>query len=292
MEKDTLKYMTGIFVCLLILILTGSVFLSHKADKVAREIADKEILTAHDVIQTLKIKGITFEPETSRDPQDYKIEDTEPTIYQDSHGNFLFIYRFASFVERPNYFSEFPLKEKFSFTIEEKTYITKLYRVKNLLLFYSYPYQETNQQAVSNYLAKIDQVIFTHLNAGKEIVFTGESPSWKAKVTVKYYEHRWTDSENKVHYESYHTKAPTIHYKGQIPEQPLYMECSFTCRASKMGSTREITPEELTRDITLGYGGGNGLHPREDDTYEVKITWDGKTEEFEAKNRDTTRLSK
>jgi len=50
-----------------------------------------------------------------------------------------------------------------------------------------------------------------------------------------------------------------------------------------MSGTLEIAPEELTRVINLGFGGGNGAMPSEDDTYEVKITMDGMTDEFELK---------
>lgn len=132
---------------------------------------------------------------------------------------------------------------------------------------------------------KVDQVIFTDLNAGEEIVFTGGSASWEAKVSVRYYEHWWNDGENKVQYESYYTDATTITYKGQIPEQAIPMEYSVSTRTDESKGTRQISPKALalTRVINLGSGGGNGPIPREDDAYEVNITLDGKTEKFELK---------
>ena len=158
----------------------------------------------------------------------YKVGDTEPTIYKDTEGNLLFIYTFASFVERQRNFLEDEQRKLFAYTLDEKQYVSKPYSVKNLQLIYAtaYPSQE-NIQAVSDNLRKVAQVIFTDLNAGKEIVFTGESPNWEAKVSLRYYQHWWTDSENKAQYESYHNAAPTINYKGQIPKQSVQMEYSF-----------------------------------------------------------------
>ncbi|KUO76730.1 MAG: hypothetical protein APF81_11720 [Desulfosporosinus sp. BRH_c37] len=270
----------SIFVFLVILILTGSIFMGYKVG----EVAGKEIINTHDVLQTFEIEGITFKPETSIYPKEYMVEDTEPIIYKDSQGNLLFIYTYGSFVERRENFRENMMRDQFSFTLKDKTFFSKLYNVKNLELVYAIAYPSIeNTQAVINKLRKVDQVIFTDLNAGEEIVFTGESPSWEAKVSLRYYEHWWTDSKNKLQYESYHTHAPTLTYKGQIPEQAIPMEYSFSTSTSESKGTQEVTPEMLTRVIQLGTGGGNGGRPRVDDTYKVKITLDGKTEEFELK---------
>ena len=264
--------------------ISGTVLMGYKVG----EVAGKEIINVQDVLKTFEIEGIIFKPETSLNPKVYKVGDTEPTIYKDSQGNVLFIYTFGSFVERRGNFREFERSDRFSFTLKENTYSSKLYSVKNLKLVYAtaYPSQE-NTQAVIDNLRKVDQVIFTDLNAGEEIVFTGGSPSWEAKVSLRYYEHWWTDSENKLQYESYHTDASTITYKGQIPEQTIPMEYSVRTRTGESKGTREITPEMLTRVINLGGGGGNGAIPREDDVYDVKITLDGKTEEFELKSSKT-----
>jgi len=272
----------SIFIFIVILILTGSVLVGYKAE--AGEVARKEIINEQDVLHTFEIAGINFKPETSLNSKDYKVGDTELTIYKDSQGNVLFIYTFSSFVERQKNFPEYERSDPFSFTLDKQTYISKFYSVKNLQLVYAiaYPSNE-NTQAVIDNLRKVDQVIFTDLNAGEEIVFTGGSSSWKAKVSLRYYEHWWTDGENKSHYESYHDVAPTINYKGQIPAQTVLMEYSLITRGSKMSGNQEITPEELTRVIPLGHGGGNGSMPRKDDTYEMKITVDGTIEEFELK---------
>ena len=182
---------TSIFIFLVILILTGSVLMGYRVGEAAR----KEIISEQDVLHTFNIEGINFKPETSFNSKDYKVGDTEPTIYKDSHGNVLFIYTFGSFVERQRNFEQ---RDPFSLTLDEQTYLSKLYSVKNLQLVYAtaYPTQE-NTQAVINNLRKVDQVIFTDLNAGEELVFTGGSSSWEAKVSLRYYEHWWTDSENK-----------------------------------------------------------------------------------------------
>jgi len=219
MIKHLFKFNRVILIFFIIAILISSVLITYKA----KEATGKEILNAYDVIRTFKMEGISFKPATLLYSKDYMIEDTEPTIYNDYRGNYLFIYTFNSFVEREAKFKdEYGLIQKFAFTLKEKTYYPRLFRVKNLQLVYAIPYpNEESDQAIYDYLKKIDRVIFTGLNAGKEIVFTGESPSWTAKVSIKYYEHFWTDSENKVRYERYHTKAPTITYKGQIPEKPV-----------------------------------------------------------------------
>lgn len=247
-----------------------------------REIAVKELLNAHDVIQTFRIAGINFTPEALLYPKDYKVQDTEPTTYKDTQGNFLFIYNFDSFVERQKNFRENEQRDQFSFTLDEKTYFSKFYSVKNLELVLSIAYPDKeNAQAVIDYLRKVDQVIFTNLNAGEEVVFTGESPSWESKVLVRYYEHWWTDRENKLQYECYSTDATAITYKSQIPVQAVPMEYSISNRTGESRGTEEITPEMLTRVINLGEG--SGAIPREGDAYQVKITLDGKTEEFELK---------
>src|SRR5665648_435224 len=252
-------------------------------DKVG-EVAGKEIINAQDVLKTFEIEGISFKPETSLNSKEHIVGDAEPAIYKDSEGNILFIYTYGSFVERQKNYLQNEQRDLVSFTLDEKTYFSRPQSAKNLQLVYAtaYPSQE-NTQAVNDNLRKVNKVIFTDLNAGKEIVFTGGSPNWEAEVSLKYYEHWWTDSEKKVQHESYHNEVPTIKYKGKIPEQTVQMECSFITRGGSMSGTREITPEELTKVINLGSGGGNGAMPNEDDTYEVKITVDGTTEEFELK---------
>jgi len=248
------------------------------------EVATKEIINVQDVLKTFEIEGITFKPETSLNSKEHMVGDTEPTIYKDSQGNVLFIYTFGSFVERQKNYLQNEQRDLVSFTLDEKTYLSTPHSAKNLQLVYAtaYPSQE-NTQAFNDNLRKVNKVIFTDLNAGKEIVFTGESPNWEAEVSLKYYEHWWTDSDNKAQYESYHNEVPTIKYIGQIPEQSAQMEYSFITRGGKMSGTREITPEELTKVINLGSGGGNGAMPSEDDTYKVKITVDSTTEELELK---------
>lgn len=249
-------------------------------DKVG-EVAGKEIIDAQDVLAIFEVAGITFRPETSLNSKEYMVKDAEPTIYKDSEGSLLFIYTFGSFVERQRNFTYYKQSDKSSFTLNGKTYLSKPHSAKNLQLIYAtaYPLQK-NVQAGSDNLRKIDQIIFADLNGGEEIIFTGGSPSWEAKVSLKYYEHWWTDSVNTSHYESYHDEAPTINYKGQIPEQMVSMDYLLNNTHSSKSGSRVITPEELKRVISLGHGGGNGSMPRKDDTYEMKITVDGTMEEF------------
>ncbi|EGW38044.1 hypothetical protein [Desulfosporosinus sp. OT] len=274
------KYLSVMFACLAIFILSGSVFIDHKVE----EAASREIINAHDVIQTFRIEGINFLPETSLNPQEFRAKDTEPTIYKDSQGNLLFIYRYGSFVERRENFRELEQRNIFAFAFEGKSYFSKQYSVKNLELVYSITYlYNANPQAVKDKLKKVDQVIFTDLNAGKEVVFTGDSPSWDAKLSLRYYEHWWTDSDDKLQRDSHHTETTTITYKGQIPEHPVPMKYSISAGAHKSYGTQEITPEMLARTINLGVSGSNGLIPQLDGVYKIEITLDGKTEELELK---------
>lgn len=264
-----------IFVFLVILILTGSLFMGYKVG----EVAGQEIINAHDVIQTLKTKGIPFKSETSLYPNEYKVNDSEPAIYKDAQGNLLLIYSFGSFVERQRNFSEYQSVAKMSFTLGEKTYLSKHYRAKNLQLVYAIPYpSKENTQATIDHLKRFDQIIFSDLNAGKEIVLTAESPNWKVKIPIRYYEHWWRDSESKLYYECYATDATTFTYKGQIPEQTIPIEYSISHRSGESNSSDEISPEMLKSVINLGVD--EGPVPREGDTYKVKITLDGKTDEF------------
>ena len=169
-----------------------------------------------------------------------------------------------------------------SITLGDKTYLSKHYSVKNLQLVYSIPYpSKENTQATIDHLKKVDQIIFSDLNAGKEIVLTAESPSWEVKIPIRYYEHWWSDSERKLHYECYATDATTFTYKGPIPEHTIPMEYSISHRSGESNSVQEISPDMLTRVINLSVS--EGSVPREGDTYKVKITLDGKTDEFELK---------
>lgn len=270
------------FVFLAILILTGSVFMGYKAG----EIAHKEIINAQDVIQTFKNKGITFKSETSLYPKEYKVEDTEPSIYKDSQGNLLYIYTFGSFVERERNFIDYQSENPSLITLDEKIYISKHYKAKNLQLVYTiaYPSKEKSQ-AIIDYLKRVDQIIFSDLNDGEELVLSAESPSWEVKNSIRYYQHWWTNSENRLHYESYATDAITLTYKGQIPVQKtIPIEYSVSHRSGGSTSSDKITPEMLTRVIDLGVD--NCAIPREGDKYEVKITLDGKTEEVELKVKE------
>lgn len=74
--------------------ISETVFMGYKVE----EVAGKEIINAQDVLKTFEIEGITFKPEISLNSKEYKVGDTEPTIYKDSQGNVLFIYTFGSFV--------------------------------------------------------------------------------------------------------------------------------------------------------------------------------------------------
>ncbi|ODA42849.1 hypothetical protein [Desulfosporosinus sp. BG] len=274
------RYLSVIFACLAIFILSGSVFIDHKVEGAA----NREIINAHDVIQTFRIEGINFLPETSLNPQEFRVKDTEPTIYKDLQGNLLFIYPYSSFVERRENFRWFEQGNIFAFTFEGRSYFSKQYSVKNLELVYSITYlYNANPQAVVDNFKKVNQVIFTDLNAGKEVVFMGDSPSWDVKLSLRYYEHWWTDSDDKLQCDSYNTETTTIIYKGKIPEHPVPMKYSVSAGTDKSYGTQEITPEMLARTINLGVSGSNGLIPQLDSVYKMEITLDGKTEELELK---------
>lgn len=272
-------FLSAIF---LVILLTASVFVSYNAGEAAGEV----ILAERDVIRTLRSEGITFNPENSLNPDEYKVGDTKPAIYINEYGNLLFIYTFDSFLERREHYRASELLDMFSFTLDENNYYSNFYNVKNLLLVFAFAHNErTDFKALDEYNRKVSDIIFSDLNQGEQLVFTGEGVNWEGKVVVQYYEHWWEDqnNHNKVHYDSYHTEAPSLTYKGQIPEETIPFEVSFRTNSGSRGRTGEITPEELKEPITLGRGGGNGAFPRADDVYEVTVTWGGKKETFQLK---------
>ena len=81
--------------------MTETVLMGYKVG----EVAVKEIINVQDVLKTFEIKGITFKPEALLSPKEYKVGDTEPTIYKDSQGNVLFIYTFGLLCREAEKFS-------------------------------------------------------------------------------------------------------------------------------------------------------------------------------------------
>lgn len=284
-----LQYLVITIIFLLLAILAGTAVLSYKSGSIAA----KEILTAKDVLVTMKAQRINFKPEDSLRPENYEFSGMTPEIYKDGRDNLLFIYTFESFKERQQT-REHELAEMLGQKLnpeglkqKNKIFYVQPYRAKNILLAYALPFtnnigEQENNQIASNDLERMNQIIFSELNDGRELIFTGQGQNWAAKVTLRYYENWWTDQENKMHYESWHTEQHELTFKGKTREDG-HLEVSFNSNSGSAKSSRDISAQAMTRVIRLGSSGGNGAMPRENDVYEVTVDFNGQKETFELK---------
>lgn len=270
---QSIAYSTIIF---LLVILTLMVSLNYEATAFSA----KEILTAEDVLLTMKAQRVPFNAENSLKPGEYKIGDAVPDIYKDSRGNLLFIYTYHSFVEcranrsRPDIIKI--LSQKPGGNI-----FCRLYTAKNLLLAYvAAANDEESYQLYCMDMKRIEQIIFTELNDGHQLTFAGQGKNWDAKITQRYYEHWWTDENNKTYYDSWHMTQPELRFKGKTRKAGL-LTVSFTSSSSLSRNMMEISATELDQVIKLGSSGGNGARSRENDVYTVVVDFNGQEETFE-----------
>lgn len=268
-----LKVRTYIAASVLLIVVTAIGIIGYRAGKNSKT----DILSLKTIVKAFNREGLHIEKNASVFPDAYEIEGIQPEIYRigDTQDQLL-IYVFESFAER-----EDAVRESDKYT-NPYDFEHISYNAKNAFIVYM-PFKlsqrnEKELEAFGEIRNLISEITFEDLNDGKEIVYKGESDSWQGTVTLKYYQHWWQDGEGANHYDSYHTITPYIKYKMTPTEDigPISVEYET------VGSAGKTTGATLEKDghVRVGSGGGNGMMPGEDDTFDFTITWNGKEEKL------------
>jgi hypothetical protein len=235
-----------------------------------------DILTLKTIVKTFEKEGIDLKKDSSKSPEDFEIVGVKPAVFSIGHKkDTLLIYTFKSFVEREDFIKN-SNKFKNPFSLLEIPF-----KAKNVLLVYKTaeaPTTEADMTSLGETVNSISNIVFTHLNDGKEIVYKGQSSSWEGTFTLKYYEHWWQDEKGTLHYDSYHTEYPVIKYK--LSDIEAVGPTEFEYKTTHGGGS--TTGVYLSKDgyLKLGGGGGNGAMPREDEDVTYTVKWNGKEETF------------
>lgn len=240
------------------------------------EKSKSDLLTLEAIVKTFEKEGVYLEKNSSKSLEVLELGGIRPTVFKiNKTEDNLLIYTFKSFVEREGASSK---SKKFNnlFSVKEIPY-----PAKNALIVYipsKVPKNENEVKAFLDIRNSISEIIFKYLNDGKEIIFKGVSKNWEGVVTLKYYEHWWEDEEGKNNYESYHMIYPVIKYKmsGIKDVGPIAVEYET---AGGSGSRTGVLLDK-NGYASLGASGGNGMMPREKDTFNFTIKWNGKEEKL------------
>lgn len=244
------------------------------------ENSKNKLLTSKSIAKTFKNQGIILNKDNSPiDDEDY-IGGIKPSVYKiNSTEDKLLIYIFDSFVIRKNIVDE-SMKYNDVFSFKYTTYAAN-----NAFLIYKPSKTPESENEINNMVQTINSIgdtVFTDLNSGKILTFTGESENWEGTFKVKYYEN-WFEDENGVsHYDSYSTTHPSLKYKKTDITNIGEFIFEYKAGSSKGTSSGVILSDDGYAD-TLGSSGGTGLPLKNTDQINFTVKWNDKEENFTLK---------
>lgn len=232
-----------------------------------------DVLALKTIFKTFKTQGVSLKEDKSKLPDDFSLNGIKPSAYNmsDDTGKLL-IYTFKSFAELKKILSE---TNKFyrTFSFEEIPY-----KAKNALIVFipsSIPETQESMESFSKTKSLISNIVFKHLNDGKERIYKGESESWEGTFTLKYYDHWFQDETGKRLYDSYSQDNSVIKYK--LSDIDSVGEVTFkyeTLHGSFESAGRTLNKEGY---INAGSGSGGPI-PGENEEIKFTIKWGDKEE--------------
>lgn len=238
------------------------------------EKSKNDLLTLKTIVKTFQKEGVHLEKDNSNSYNTFKLKGIKPAVFSiGKTEDKLLIYTFKSFVEREDIVKE---TDKFNNPFSK---VEVPYNAKNAFIVYmtsKLPESEADMKNVYETENSISNIIFKYLNDGKEIIYKGESTHWEGIVTLKYYEHWWEDENGKFYYESYNTQYPVIRYKISDIKNVGPIDLKYETTTGGGSSTGLWLDNKGYANI--GTSSGNGAIPRENDTFNVTVKWNGKEE--------------
>lgn len=234
-----------------------------------------DLLTLKTIVKTLERHGVSITENKSKLTEEFALNGVKPAVFSigEDKGTLL-VYTFKSFVEREEVAgSSGKFKNQFSL-------LETSFNAKNSFLVYTVPEIPTTEEEmrkIGETKTLISNIVFKHLNDGKEIIYKGESANWEGTFTLKYYDHWWQDETDKLNFESYSENYPVIKYKSS--DTSTVGPVDFEYKTNGGGGRR--FGEELDKDgyLKLGRSGGyGGAKPGKDDNINFIIRWSGKEE--------------
>lgn len=263
-----MKFSKTVLIVLFLIITAESLGCSIEAT------SSKGLLTLETVVETFEKEGILLKENVSKSPDAYELNHTEPAIYwigttQDN----LLIYIFDSFVDES--------------VDDNKSFIERVpFVARNALIFYMPSTIPQNQDELKPLLEtkkSISDIVFKHLNNGKEVIYKGESEHWEAKVTLKYYQNWWDDENDKRHYQSNSNAHHEIKYKKADVKNVGPVSYEYETTVGGSGSSTGLVLNNNGYADAGSRGGSGWLEEPDNKIYHITIKWNGKVEKFDLK---------
>lgn len=240
-----------------------------------------DLLTVGQVVKAFQESGIRIVEDDALLGEKVELNGVKPSVFtiDGSKNNRLFVYVFHTIDDRKAVTETWD-EEKRSVYQE---YSNKdapnppKYTAKNILIVN--PVEDLEEYFLQD--DKLAETVFEKLNQGQTILCKGESENWEGTFTLKYYLHQWTDADGTLRHEGEYRVSRVLQYK--LPDIPYPGEISYEYIGPGGHAGRGMIDIEENQRIFTGASGGNGYYPTENLVYSVKVKWDGKEEEFEAR---------
>jgi hypothetical protein len=257
--------------------------LNHRAGNAA----DDGFLSPEEVTGAFAADGLLLTRNKGVLPSAFGINGVLPDVYKiGKTGDNLFVYVFPSIEDRRDACGQ--SMEEYGAMFSRYSQARRFYEARNVVVVYIPEDAPWNgNDLAARRFKRIGDVVFARLNDGKTLVFAGTGTSWEAEVLYKYYEHFWKDSGGALRYEGWNSENPRLKYRGSDNEEIGLIKYKFETASGSCSGTRSIT--NRYDSVPLGSSESNGALTREDDVYYVTVEWNGKTESFELRLKNTGR---
>lgn len=237
-------------------------------------------LTLDDVQNALKAEGLQLNKTPDEKPDDYRIKNISPVIYEIKHNEIIFlIYIFPSIALR----KDVCLQGEWSYMNDEQlpqkdSWVTKAYTAKNVLIcnmFNSNLYQNNMLKNEKDFQA-LKRAVFS-LNDGQKAVFTAKGKNWDARLDTQYYQHWYKDDEDTTHVDQRSDSQWTVKYLGSNPESVKDLRYEYTNQSHSGSGTGHLEKKGEDYYLVIGSSGDDGMINMEAERGLV-IHWDGQKE--------------
>ena len=243
---------------------------------------DDNLLALTEVVEALQAEGLTLTSSRARAPGNLALTEIKPFTYSIDDQPFnLFIYVYQSAHDRRD--AHYGWGDSM-FSESERYYD---FHAKNIvLLFGPVKIEQMSEEELSaggKIIRTIRKVIFEQLNQGERIVFTGESPSWTARIFVDQYRHRF-EEDGRTYTKSSKKMINEIRYTGDDMEEIDRVKYSYSLGwGGTSSSSGEATLDQYGYLIFPGSGGRGGGYIEESTPFFITLSWDDKEETLELK---------
>ncbi|MCF8012201.1 MAG: hypothetical protein K9L56_13075 [Clostridiales bacterium] len=239
------------------------------------------LLDLNQIKSLFKKEGVKLTKNHSININNYQIRGTKPTVFNlEQIGGKLFVFIFQTITDRHSIMEQFKIgplidsdNQMYSLFSTQKEINPSIQAAKNAIIVYIPDKSFTMIKRVKNHKL-IEEIVFNRLNDTKRLEFSGQSKTWKAIYTVKYYDYTWKANGTLKH-ETWAKKKGKLKYKGSNIQD-----------VGKFKYQLEKGSGEASGDISLNDNGttffatgeGTIAHPNRDQIFTLYIRWNDKKE--------------